>query len=400
VTSKAYVEREWTQRELKAFCEGINHLDRLFPVEYRPLRSGAEFPMPLSSVKATRFWSADVQYGVETPLQIGDRDYRMRANLLSVKLADQLSRMRLKAGAPEAKNKLGGTSVYNQDIKNLESALASSEGSLVVGRTAPDMDIEAQRLVTYFRGLGYSVADAADLRQGGNDFKSDLSAALKSAKVFLLPIGISAGRRPPDLSEGYYAAQIAVAKASGAQVILWRRPTVSVVEAETPEHALLLDSEDVTVATYQNLIVQIREALQAAKTESVNPIPSSVFVNATGEDRHEALRLVEELADRGIYAFVPELDQDSSENRKVLQTCLTNCEKVLLLYGSVGLSWVHGQVLQMSRLRSRMEATNKGVLIGPPDDKPTEIGFRANDIEVVDVMPNWDREKIFAWVGA
>lgn len=403
IASTAYKNRDWPQRELAAFCEGCDYSQRLFIAEYLPLADGERFDEPLASRKRNALWMTDPDTGVNSPLLFGTPAYRARAHQLADQLAAQLTKMEREGGA--APGKKPAETAARQAAGEDAARDASQARTLVVGKTAGDMEDDAQRAKTYFEQLGYHVIDAGDLRQGGADFRADFQSAIGQAELVMLPVGASPGRRPPDLPEGYYEAQFDLAEQAGVKTIAWRRPTVSAQSAGDEAHARTLSRSAVMASTYEGFITEVDSALaQKARDEDSggpeDPMQGLMFIHADKGDRAAAVKLQEQLAAMGIDAAVPIFEGTASEIREDLFEYMTKSDTVLLLYGDVGLRWVRAQLMALSKLRPKMSARIKAVCIGPPADKPKDLGFKANDLEIIDVMPDWSHEPIIKLVKA
>jgi hypothetical protein len=397
VASRAYRDREWTKRELAAFCERKDYNERLFIVEYMPLRPGEDYMPPLNGRKLNQFWTTDAKYGVNTTLQMGDRDYRLRVNMLATQIAEVLISARRQADG-------SGPIDSSSHLANVQAAKRNSHsgslGKLVIGQTAADMEADADRIRSHFIELGYEVTDAATLRQGGAEFRADLLQALRQAQAFVLPIGPAVGRLPPDLPEGYYAAQIAVAEAAGVPSVFWRRPTITGTDAASKLHAELLDGTNVTAATFNSLISQVLDLLEANRNPPDMTDQSTdgpvVLINAAPEDRGAALKLQDDLVHSGITSVLPLSKGDSADVRADLVDRLVECDVLLVLYGKVGPSWVRSQLALASKMRPKMVARIKAVLIGEANSSSSDVGFRAPDLNFVDVSPDWRHDPVIA----
>lgn len=416
VASSAYKERSWTQKEIQAFCERADHTSRLFAIEYLPLFKGDSYVGPLADRKMIRFWDDGNDYGIDTTLTFGTDKYRGRINQLASQIAGSLQMLRNEAATPAAASSGSARARPAADpISDLADAIAEQRAAdehgavkLVVGQTASDMDGDAERLGAYFAERGYPVVDAANLRQGGEDFKAEFREALRDAAVFALPIGALSGRTPPDLPEGYYATQLAIAAELGIKTLIWRRPTVEIAEIANPRHAQLVDGPHVIASTYNAFLEEVRNALAAAaeprRGGNGEPQHGLIFIHADKTDRVAALKLHNELGLRNIESAVPMFEGPATDIRNDLIESLTSCDTLLLLHGQSGVGWLRAQFRALSKLRPKMTARVKAVGVGPPNDasrsRPEEIGYNAPDIAIVDLTPDWKSDPIVALMEA
>ena len=410
VASSAYNQRDWTQREIAEFCQQPDYTHRLFTIEYMPLLPGERYQSILETRKRLAFWERDSAFDIEQTLIRGSSTYRARCTQVAQQIATQLFEMRFGGAAPPIH--LPGLHPASQLALPAAAATPAPAASravsmplaqdpppvrLVVGQTAADMEDDAERLKVFFEDLGYHVTYLSDLRQGGAEFKADATEAMAGATLFVLPVGAHAGRRPKDLPEGYYAAQLVVARDSATPTMVWRRPDVSGKDASVPEHAAIIDDATVIAATYSGFVSQVRHLLEAAtRAQSAPRTPTSgyIFINADQLDRMAAEQWQDVFATIGQDTAVPIYEASPQELREDLIERLTDCDTLLLLYGEVGLRWVRAQLSMLSKMRPHMNARIKAVCIGPPAGKSSNLGFRLSDVQIVDVNPDWQHGPI------
>lgn len=414
VASSAYNQREWTQREIAEFCRQPDYTNRLFAIEYLPLLPGERYHSILEARKRLAFWERDSAFNVEQTLVRGSATYRARCTQVAQQIATQLFAMRFGGGAAPS----SGAAERDPapQLSRPSAALAPTAAAatpavagphpqavrLVVGQTAADMEDDAERLKAFFADLGYEVAYLSELRQGGRDFKADAAEAMAGATLFVLPIGAHPGRRPKDLPEGYYAAQLDVARDSATPTMVWRRPDVSGANATVPEHAALIDDDTVIAATYPGFVNQVRNLLEAAAramSASGKTAAGYIFINADQSDRAAAEHLQDVFVTIGQDTAVPIYDASPHELREDLIERLSDCDTLLLLYGEVGLRWVRAQLSMLSKMRPHMSARIKAVCIGPPAGKSSNLGFRSPDLEILDLNPDWQHSPILDLVN-
>ncbi len=422
VASSAYNQREWTQREIAEFCRQPDYSNRLFAIEYLPLLPGEQYHSILESRKRLAFWERDSAFNVEQTLVRGSATYRARCTQVAQQIATQLFAMRFGGGAAAAPSAgtqerdpatpLGRPSAALAPAGPAQAALAPAAAAtapaavpaprpqavrLVVGQTAADMEDDAERLKAFFADLGYDVTYLSEMRQGGRDFKADAAEAMEGATLFVLPIGAHPGRRPKDLPEGYYAAQLDVARDCATPTMVWRRPDVTGANTTVPEHAALIDDDTVIAATYPGFVNQVRYLLEAAAramSASAKPASGYIFINADQSDRAAAEHLQDVFVTIGQDTAVPIYDASPHELREDLIERLSDCDTLLLLYGEVGLRWVRAQLSMLSKMRPHMSARIKAVCIGPPAGKSSNLGFRSPDLEILDLNPDWQHSPI------
>ncbi|RAH96695.1 hypothetical protein DLJ53_30990 [Acuticoccus sediminis] len=412
VASSAYNQREWTQREIAEFCEQPDYTNRLFAIEYLPLLPGERYQSILETRKRLAFWERDSAFNVEQTLVRGSATYRARCTQVAQQIATQLFAMRFGSAAPSpgAPERDPATQLTRPSAALTPAAAATPAVTaphaqavrLVVGQTAADMEDDAERLKAFFADLGYDVTYLSEIRQGGADFKADATEAMAGATLFVLPIGTHPGRRPKDLPDGYYAAQLDVARDTATPTMVWRRPDVSGANAPVPKHGALIDDDTVIAATYPGFVNQVRYLLEAAAraiSAAGKPTSGYIFINADQLDRAAAEHLQDVFVTIGQDTAVPIYDASPHELREDLIERLCDCDTLLLLYGEVGLRWVRAQLSMLSKMRPHMSARIKAVCIGPPAGKSSNLGFRSPDLQILDLNPDWQHSPILDLVN-
>jgi hypothetical protein len=381
IASPAYADREWTKKELTAFIEGTNDLRRLFSVEFLPLDEGAAHPEPLQSHKRARFWEVDEPYSaVPVPLMPdGGGPYRNRIHDLAAQIRAQLVVLNTQKDI--------GIIVDNV----VDDAARRGKGVVFLAQTTDDLDEDRLQVHRYLEQFGYLVIPKKDCPQGGEPFKAAVTEEMRQADLYVHLLGPRAGRRPPDLPEGYARTQFDLAKAAGIQTMLWRRPDLDIAAVADPEHRALLNDSAVNAGGLESFKAEVRRKLEIRHvTEKKRvPVSTAVFINADESDYEIAKIVRQEFSARNMTTVIPMYSRTAAAFHEDLKENMTDCDVLVFLYGRAPEAWVRQQLKFFSKLRPGAKARVVAVLVGPPEGKPDDLGVMFPDLRRVAARDDW-----------
>jgi hypothetical protein len=230
--------------------------------------------------------------------------------------------------------------------------------------------------------------------QGGAEFSAAFHADMARAGLFVQLLGPVAGRRPPDLPQGYAQAQFEFAAAGGLRSMLWRRPDLDIASISAP-HAALVGNPDVQAMSLEAFKAEVVRIVttpppKPVERREVKSNSNLIFINAIAEDASLADKLEDDFVSQGCAVVRSMTDGPAEEILADLNENIIDCNALLLVYGSAENVWVRRQLKLYTKLKPRRESGEALVLIcnAPPAPK-APIGMRlpeAYEIEATNVI--------------
>lgn len=395
ITSTAYVSRDWPLKELAAFgaaaakgppraAPEAQPSRRLFAVEYLPLDDGENYPELLAHHNRPAFWKLDDPHSsVSLPMMPGvDPEFRARIHRLAAEIKNTLVALNRKPAAVAAP-------VVQQP----------AEGTVFLAQCTDDLEDEHAQVRSHLTQYGYRVLPDGDHPQGGDAFIEAVANDLGHADLFVQLLGPRAGRRPSDLPQGHVRAQFDLATEAGKPMMLWRRPDMDLSAIADAEHALLLNDANVIASGLASFKSDIHQRLQSRKQGGDLLPPNLIFVNADQSDVEAAKDMKRKLEARKLTTFVPMFEGSTEKRQSDLDNLITHCDVVIFVYGNAELDWLRAQAMRFNKLRPNDELRAKLLLVGPPDEKPGDIGFYMRGLKRVECSGDWPVEPILDVIG-
>jgi TIR domain-containing protein len=376
--SPSYVAREFTIRELQAYCDRAADVRALVTVELLPVDDESNHAL-LRGRKRTPFWWKD-QMAQDIPLRLTPKFNAELYNERLQVLAHQIKKLLLDQrdhGAHRATSEVPSAQLRPTAIASAAASAAAAESKAVLlAQTTDDLFDERERVRACLDQYSIKVLPENDYPQGGKDFAAAFEADVPHSGLFVQLLGNFGSRKPPDLPQTYAQYQYETAKGTGLKVLQWRRPDLD-LGAVTHRDKLLLEGADVLAVGLEEFKAEIlRSYAQLAKPA---PAPVSfdggchVFINADSSDKELADALLKIFDDRKNFTAARPLFEGSAKDiLDDLEANLMNCEALVLLYGRAPPAWVRAQLLRYSKLERLREAPPriKTILLGPPAPKP------------------------------
>jgi hypothetical protein len=366
VLSPSYIAREFTIKELDAFCTGSSAAGPVvMVVEILPVDEGTIHPL-LQGRKRTPFWWKD-QTEQDVPLrltpQFNGEQYNERLQVLAHHIKKALVERRGGAGHVESlrqQPRAGNTTSPNNR-------------TVLLAQTTDDLYDERERVRSYLEQFGIMVLPESDYPQGGRELAAAFEVDLRRAGLFVQLLGNFGSRKPPDLPQTYAQYQYATAKARGVKILQWRRPDLDLAIVNHRDRDLLEGPNVLAVGLeeFKGEILRVCSRMQAASQPSSQG-HCHVFINADRSDKELADALLKLFDDKkNCTAARPLFEGSAKDIVDDLEANLLSCEALLLLYGSAPPAWVRAQLLRYSKLEARRDAAPqlKGIVLGPPVPK-------------------------------
>lgn len=383
ILSPSYVNRKWTKDELEAFnTAGDSDSRIIFTIERLPLDTDAEYPEALRERKRTQFWyrteESDV-IDIMTPTVKSERYIGSITDVVD-HMTRQLRALKLRAGEG------GGTGVAAGDAPRVQ-VIDAGLPPVLLAQVTEDLDEQRDQVRRHLEQFGLRVLPGGLYPQGGADFAKAFEADLAKAGMFAQLLGPIAGRKPPDLQQGYAQFQFEAAKARAVPSMLWRRPDLDPATVTGP-HAALVSNPAVQAMSLQSFKAEIVRRMQKPPPPPPKPARASggmVFINSVPDDAELASKLENDFANEGCTVVLPasggaaeDILQDLSEN-------IIDCNALVLIYGSAENMWVRSQLKLYNKLKPKREDPDCIVLIcsAPPAPK-APIGMRLPEAYEID----------------
>jgi hypothetical protein len=380
--SPSYVARDFTIRELEAFCTP-GPADRpvvvveLLPVDER------RHPSLLHGRKRTPFWWRD-RSEQDIPLRLTPQFNPELYNERLQVLAHQIKKLLLdeRGQADSAPSEVAAAR------PRAAVAAPPQARTVLLAQTTDELFDECERVRACLEQFDITVLPEGDYPQGGTDFAAAFEADLARAGVFVQLLGNFGSRKPPDLPQTYAQYQYDAARARGLTLLQWRRPDLELA-AVTHRDRSLLEGPHVMAVGLEEFKKEIMRACTPAEPKPSAGLPEGhyhVFINADRSDKELADALLHLFEDKkNCSAARPLFEGSAQDIVSDLEENLLNCEVLLLLYGHAPPAWVRAQLLRYSKLESRRDALPqvKSLVVGPPVPK-AELGWSAGSFAKVD----------------
>lgn len=364
VLSPGYIASNWCLREKSAFLGAIGELRRssVFLVEREPVGEN-EWPEEFKELRGYRFWIRNREG--KPPRILGspkpdpcDREYYMQVDDLCSELVDELKHMRM-----------AGTHAAPPFPAPSEP---SSQTTVFLAQVTDDLETQRNNIRRFLGQLNVSVLPATWYLSDPTGFRNSVERDLAKCGLFVQLLSDVAGKKPPDLQQGYAALQLELAKAAKKPILQWRRPSLDLSEVEDPDQRLLLEGETVRAEGIEEFKAEIRKQVFMAPIPSLaRPLNTFVFVNMDTSDRPLAERVCRMLDGCGAGYSLPARTADPGENRRDMEQNLLDCDAAVVVYGIATANWVRSQLLEFRKIIAKRERPLKTLAVfeAPPEEK-------------------------------
>jgi hypothetical protein len=391
ICSPNYESREWTRKELQAFCENKPDMERLFAIETHPLDAGVTYPEPLQSHHRILFWTRpQLHVGAHPqPLALKSPEWINKVDSLVGDIKRKLKSMRAAAGQAA----LGAAAPV---------AVEPAYRRVLLAQTGEALEKPRRRLLTHLKQFGVPVLPEGDYMQGAADFAREFGADLEKSDLFVQLLGESPGPRPRDRPEGYPRFQFDEARRLGKHILQWRDPGLDLEEIEDPAHRELVGGAQVIADGFETFKADV---LKAATPPPPPPPPippppgadpdgSIIFVGAEQDDMQIASQIKQtfnlhrlstilscRISDAGA-------DDDAARRRRSdLEQAVVDCDALVVIYGPSGRGAGRRVITRYNKLRPRRETPARALAIlyvDPAESEPDD-GFVGVQPEILHI---------------
>ncbi len=368
VLSPGYAASDFCLRELQAFIDAHRGqiTDRLFVVEHAPLGDAHEVPDALRDVRKYRFYKLDESqiprtFALPKPLP-DEREYFQKIDDLARDIAAKLTT----AGPSKAT----GPAVFLAEVSD-------------------DLETRRDEVRRYLDQAGIDVLPASAYRLVRDEFERAMSGDFEQSALFVQLLSSIAGRRPPDVPDGFGWLQFEAAKRKSLPILQWRQPDLDLSSVELPLQRKLLEQVSVRAMPLEDFkrnIVETFQQMQQIKAKPAAPPPadvqpSMVFINADTVDKDNADRIKDALGDRFGWSMPLALEGQGAtpaELQEDMESNVINSEGLFIVYGAARPAWVASQLQLYRKLAPRRTQKPRllAIVDAPPAPKaPLSIGL-------------------------
>jgi hypothetical protein len=384
--SPGYVASTWCRQEREAFFRIIRErgAPNVFVVELDCV-DNIERPPELCDLNPIRFWRRNPLGGA--PRILGwprpnpdDHDYYSAVGDLVHEMVDEMRRLRAQTaaadpstarnGAPAAPRALGAP------VDDFAEPLAAVPGqsTVYIAQVTDDLDIERNNVRRFLEQAGLRVVPRGWYSMEPAAFRRSATMDIAAADLYVQLLSGVAGKRPPDLAEGYAQCQLQLALAAGKPVLQWRGPTLDPSSVEDQAHRALLESATVRaegIEEFKATICREAERLRMPPPRSRDAGEAFVFVDMDSSDRALAEELCDILDRHGAGYLLPIETQDPGAYRQDLEKNLAQCNALIVIYGSTTSTWVRNHLLESRKALANRALPLRALAVfqGPPAPK-------------------------------
>lgn len=380
VLSPGYLASAWCQRELSTFLGVVDERKsgRVLVVEREPVDE-RELPQELKDLKGFRFWVKDRTH--KAPRILGsprpdpsDQEYYALVDDLSQEIAAELRQLR--ATSPQASDQ-GGVHGHSQ---------AYLRPTVFLAQVTDDLETERNNVRRYLDQAGVGVVPEAWYSQEPNAFRQAAERDLARSGLFVQLLSDTAGKKPIDVPRGYPQFQLDMAIAAGKPVLQWRRPSLDVAAIEDKDHRSMVERATVHAEGLEDFKQEIQRRFVERPVVPAQSKPSAfVFVDMESADRALAEKVCQSLESYDAEYALPIQSDDPAENRRDLEENLSECDALIVIYGSTTVTWVRHHLLEARKALAHRRRPLKalGIFEGPPEQKE-QLGMKFQNMQMLD----------------
>jgi hypothetical protein len=383
ILSPGYVASDWCCQEARLFANaGGDRGRRVFVVEKTPLE-GDQPPESLIGRRAYRFWyrdRAEQPRTFATPLPHPDEiDYFRQIEDLARDLRDQCRSMR---GDPVGRNV-----TVPVPAAPAAYATASAANAVLLAEVTDDLELKRAEVKRYLEQQGVPVLPETTYPLGSAEFGAAFEADLNRAKLFVQLLGPIAGKRPPDIPDGYGWLQLEGARRRSLPIVQWRSPELDLDSIEWPRHRELLELETVQATSLESfkkaIVVAFEPPPPSPEPRHTGADRPLVFLNTESRHRYIASEIRGAIGDRAVWTE-PLFEGPAEMVREDLEQNLIDCDAMIMVYAD-NPGWARAQLRNYHKLSPRRERPVRaiGLIDAPPAEKP-ELGFFLPELVTID----------------
>lgn len=386
VLSPGYTASDWCQREKEAFLSFIKESSsRVFIVERDKIKD-EERPSEFEELKGYCFW---VQEEGKPPQTLGtpkpnpdDPRYYELVNDLSYDLAEELHKLKSAAKSPAVK-------------------LSEASPTVFLAEVTDDLDLQRDSMKRYLNQAGIRVLPEACYPFDPRAFKQAVERDLAKCKLFIQLLSGTAGKKPPDLPQGYVNLQFECAKKAGKTITQWRSQDLKITSITDANHRALLQLDTVVATAIEEFKSMVKEnILYKPPTSTKKPIEAFVFVDMESADRSVANEICDILDRHGASYALPMECGKPVEIRTDLEQNMLECDALIVIYGNSTVKWVREHLRQSRKILAQRERPLQALAVyeGPPMPKDN-LGFKLPNMKTLDCKEGLNEQELKSFLN-
>ena len=399
ILSPGYLASSWCGREKDAFLSLVRQRGnkQVFVVE-RDLVNENQRPEELKDLKGFRFWVQEREG--KAPRILGsprpdpsDQEYYNKVDDLCKEIDEELRELQVNSGMPKQPSS-------SPDKSRLQAVVDTP--TVFLAQVTDDLEPERDNVKRYLNQIEVRVVPDTWYSQEANAFKKAVGRDLEQSELFVQLLSSTAGKKPPDLQQGYTRLQFELAHSTGKPILQWRSFELDVSTVQDQDHRTLLEE----VTTRAEGLEDFKQEIQKRLFEKPEPLPEKrtnafVFVDMESADRPLAEQVCAVLDQCGADYVLPFQSDDPAENRRDLEENLLSCDAVIVIYGSTTATWVRRRLLECRKSLARREQPLDALAVfeGPPEEKE-QIDMKLHNMRVLDCRKGLHEVDLKGFIGS
>jgi hypothetical protein len=406
ILSPGYIASDWCRREREAFFNAMRETGarNVFVVETDEIDE-ADRPQELADFSPIRFWSKGPRGGAARVFgwprpQLNDYEYYGVIKDLAQAIADEMRRLK--------RQEANGTPVVVPDQPTKPTVAPTPEpvtgrnGCVYLAQVTDDLDNERNNVRRFLEQADIRVVPTGMYSQEPSAFRAAATADIANAQLFVQLLSGIAGKRPPDLPEGYIQCQLQIALDANRPVLQWHSPRLDVQSVEDDGLRAILQGQTVNAEPIEDFKQEIQRRLKQIR-EPPPKIRSDafIFVDMDSTDRPLAEELCKILDRYGAGYILPPETEDPGDYREELEGNLSYCDVLMVIYGASTTNWVRNHLRECHKALVTRERPLRGLALvqGPPPPKERP-SVRLPNMEILDCQRGVDEAAIVKFLGS
>lgn len=377
ILSPGYLTSEWCNREKSTFLSLVKKRadsgSRIFIINKEYME---EIPSELSAAKSYQycFWEQTEKAGMHilgTPVPVPTEiKYYNLVTDLTMALEKEMKELRVSKG------------LVNENA--VKAVISANTPKVYLAEVTDDLDDFRCDVQRFLDQAGIRVVPSVPHSRGAESFVKEMETEMKECSCFVQLLSNLPGKKAAGSDKTYAMLQYLQAQELKLPVLQWRDPDLSIDTVTSPDQRLLLDLQTVMVESLETFKNEIKKAVFfTVKKKPVKNMQALIFVNHDCSDQFLANEIKEILVRNGSGWVQPSFNGSPSKIRESLERYITECEGMIIIYGSTPVEWVQNQLFQYRKIIIRRENPIKALAIfeGPPENKePLNIALPGMEV--------------------
>lgn len=279
----------------------------------------------------------------------------------------------------------------------------AARGAVFLAEVTDDLDPQRDNAKRYLEQAGLRVLPVAWYPREPHVFQQAAQRDLAKCKLFVQLLGGTCGKKSPDLPQGYARLQFECAKEAGKPILQWRSRELDVASITDADHRAFLELDTVLATGIEEFKRKVKEHAfsEPQPTGARSPVHAFVFVSMETEDKSIADAVCAILKDCGADIALPLRSGKPAEIRKDLEQNLLDCDGVIIIYGSITVTWVNEQLRKCRKVLAQRERPVKALAVfeGPPGRKAPP-NLILHNMRILDCCKGFDESMVRAFVNS